>query len=348
MLKIIVKHRKDGRILTLSFVALFTVLWILAGFNFENPDYWYYENLFVRVNQGISSYAVETGFWYIIKFAAKIGFNYALFLKIYTLLALWLISDSIIKYTKKPILALILYVCYPFLLDVTQIRHFMAVAIFTFAVRYLESYNKKNLIKYSILIILAASQQIMAIVFFVYLLVYLTNEKKTLRFATLLVIINSVACKYILHSFFIQKIFSLRNKTIDYTGGFSNRQFLLYVCFYGILVLLCVFLENANRSKSDNSFLYSICIYSTMFIPFIMIDFQYTRLFRGSILIIYIYITQQIDALKKTNKWIVTVGLMAIMLLVSIKLFGTGSSYFETLTRPIFHDNYIMRFLTSD
>ena len=58
MLKIIVKHRKDGRILTLSFVALFTVLWILAGFNFENPDYWYYENLFVRVNQGISSYAV--------------------------------------------------------------------------------------------------------------------------------------------------------------------------------------------------------------------------------------------------------------------------------------------------
>ena len=69
--------------------------------------------------------------------------------------------------------------------------------------------NKKNLIKYSILIILAASQQIMAIVFFVYLLVYLTNEKKTLRFATLLVIINSVACKYILHSFFIQKIFQI-------------------------------------------------------------------------------------------------------------------------------------------
>ena len=44
MLKIIVKRRKDGRILTLSFVFLFIILWILIGFNFKNPDYEYYEN----------------------------------------------------------------------------------------------------------------------------------------------------------------------------------------------------------------------------------------------------------------------------------------------------------------
>lgn len=73
MLKIIVKRRKDGRILTLSFVFLFIILWILIGFNFKNPDYEYYENLFSRTTQGVSYHAVETGFWYIVKFAAKIG-----------------------------------------------------------------------------------------------------------------------------------------------------------------------------------------------------------------------------------------------------------------------------------
>ena len=154
MLKIIVKRRKDGRILTLSFVFLFIILWILIGFNFKNPDYEYYENLFSRATQGVSYHAVETGFWYIVKFAAKIGVSYSLFLKIYTLIALLLISSSIIKYTEKPSLVLVLYMCYPFLLDVAQIRHFMAISIFTFSVRYLESYSKKNLIKYIFLIVI--------------------------------------------------------------------------------------------------------------------------------------------------------------------------------------------------
>ncbi|MFR5700293.1 MAG: DegT/DnrJ/EryC1/StrS family aminotransferase [Blautia massiliensis (ex Durand et al. 2017)] len=94
-----------------------------------------------------------------------------------------------------------------------------------------------------------------------------------------------------------------------------------------------------------DSFLYKICMYSTLFIPFLMIDFQYTRLFRGSILVIYIFITQQINLLKKSDKLIVTIGLLLIMILVAIKLFGKGSGYFETLTMPIFQNNEVLYFL---
>lgn len=346
MLKIIVKRRKDGRILTLSFAFLFIILWILIGFNLKNPDYEYYENLFLRANQGISYHAVETGFWYIVEFAAKIGLSYSLFLKIYTLIALLLISSSIIKYTEKPSLVLVLYMCYPFLLDVAQIRHFMAIAIFTFSVRYLESYSKKNLIKYIFLIVIAASQQIMAIAFLAYLLVYLIDQKKAAKIAIMLTIINMFGCKYILQSSLVKKIFSLRDKTVDYTGGYSNSQLLMYACFYGILIILCVFLQKTNNvDKTNSSFLYKICMYSTLFIPFLMIDFQYTRLFRGSILVIYIFITQQINLLKKSDKLIVTIGLLLIMILVAIKLFGKGSGYFETLTMPIFQNNEVLYFL---
>ena len=346
MLKIIVKRRKDGRILTVSFVFLFIILWILIGFNFKNPDYEYYENLFSRATQGVSYHAVETGFWYIVKFAAKIGVSYSLFLKIYTLIALLLISSSIIKYTEKPSLVLVLYMCYPFLLDVAQIRHFMAISIFTFSVRYLESYSKKNLIKYIFLIVIAASQQIMAIAFLAYLLVYLIDQKKAAKIAIMLTIINMFGCKYILQTSLVQKIFSLRDKTVDYASGYSNSQLFMYACFYGILIILCVFLQKINNvDKTNRSFLYKICMYSTLFIPFLMIDFQYTRLFRGSILVIYIFITQQIYSLKKSDKLIVTIGLLFIMILVAIKLFGKGSGYFETLTMPIFQNNEILYFL---
>lgn len=346
MNRIVVERRKDGRIVTLSFVFLFIVLWMIIGFNFKNPDYEYYKNLFVRANQGMSYHAVETGFWYLIKFAAKMGCGYSLFLKFYTLIAFLLISDSIIKYTEKPLLVLVLYMCYPFLLDVAQIRHFMAISIFTFSVRYLESYTKKNLIKYIVLIIIAASQQIMAIAFLIYLLVYLVDQKKAAKIAIVLTIINIFGCKYVLQSSFVKTLFSLRNKVIDYTGGYSNRQFFMYVCFYGILIMLCIFLQNANDvDKTKSSFLYKICLYSALFIPFIMIDFQYTRLFRGSILVIYIFITRRISVLKKRNGVLVTTGLLLFMVLVSIKLFGKGSGYFETLTMPIFQNNDILYFL---
>ena len=127
---LISEKRREAAILS---PCILPVLPIFIGFNLKNPDYEYYENLFSRATQGVSFHAVETGFWYIVKFAAKIGVSYSLFLKIYTLIALLLISSSIIKYTEKPSLVLVLYMCYPFLLDVAQIRHFMAISIFTFS-----------------------------------------------------------------------------------------------------------------------------------------------------------------------------------------------------------------------
>ena len=50
--------------------CILPVLPIFIGFNLKNPDYEYYENLFLRATQGISYHAVETGFWYIVEFAA--------------------------------------------------------------------------------------------------------------------------------------------------------------------------------------------------------------------------------------------------------------------------------------
>mgnify|MGYP000423001713 FL=1 len=186
----------------------------------------------------------------------------------------------------------------------------------------------------------------MAIAFLAYLLVYLIDQKKAAKIAIMLTIINMFGCKYILQSSLVKKIFSLRDKTVDYTGGYSNSQLLMYACFYGILIILCVFLQKTNNvDKTNSSFLYKICMYSTLFIPFLMIDFQYTRLFRGSILVIYIFITQQINLLKKSDKLIVTIGLLLIMILVAIKLFGKGSGYFETLTMPIFQNNEVLYFL---
>lgn len=351
MVKIVVKHKKDGRILTLSFVFIFLFLWILMGFNLTNPDYAYYENLFTRAQDGITYFAVESGFWYLIKLVVKFGIDYQLFLKIYSLIGLLLISNSILRYTKRPSLVLVAYFCYPFLLDVAQIRHFMAVAIFTFAIRYLEKYSIKNLIRYCLLILIATSQQILAFSFFIYLLTYLTDTKKAIKFAVFLTIINLIGFRYVLKMTFIQRIFSLRDKNINYTGGYSVSQFIMYGCFYAGLLLICYFLYKINNKNNlsmssdnkfrdyKNNFIFKVCIYSAFFIPFIMLDFQYTRLFRGSIFIVYIFISNQLSLLKKEKKLIFTFAFLGCCLLVFIKLFVLSNDYFTTLTKPILEEN---------
>lgn len=335
MIKIIVKHNKDKKSLTLFFVLLFMLMWIIMGFNTQNPDYEYYNNLFLRAKHGISYHAVETGFWFLINISVKLGIDYSMFIKIYTLIGLMLIGNSIVKYTKKSSLVLLLYMCYPFLLDVVQIRHFMAMAIFIFAMRYLEEYSKKNLLKYIACIVIAASQQIIALSFLVYILVYFTDQKKATALAVIFTIVNVICYRYALRTSLITRILSLRDKTIDYSGGYTVRQLLLYVCFYIFLILFCVFLKKINKKNDNNFFMYKICLYSTIFIPFLMIDFQYTRLFRGSIIVLYIFITRQISALRKENRVLFTIMLVFIMILVAMKLFGKGSGYYETITLPI-------------
>lgn len=342
MYRIVVKRKNNGKILTLSFAMIILVLWILIGFNYQNPDYYYYENLFIRAEEGMKYYAVEPGFWALVNIAVYFGVSYTFFLKIYSLIGILLISSTILRYTNKPSLVLLLYLLYPFLLDVTQIRHFMAIAIFTFAIRYLEEFTYRNFVKYFMLVILAATQQIMALAFLFYLIVYITDEKMVFKLSVFFTTINFVFSKFLVSSSLIIKIFSLRNKNVNYISGINNGQFLMYACFYIILVLLCLFLKYKTNTNKDNLMLFKISVYSLLFIPFLTIDFQYSRLFRGSIILIYTYITSRIYYLNKSEQLIITILLLLFMGLVFIKLFGFNSSYYDLLTYPIFTKNYLI------
>ena len=96
MYTLVVKRRKDGRIITLSFIVIISILFILMGLNTNNPDYQYYEEIFHRAQNGISIISVETGFLFLLTLASKIGMNYPQFLMIYTAVGLILIGNSLI------------------------------------------------------------------------------------------------------------------------------------------------------------------------------------------------------------------------------------------------------------
>ena len=352
MQKIILKRTKNGKLITLSLVFVFLVLWILIGFNRGSADYAYYETLFLRAQQGWEYHAVETGFWMLIKFASSIGLNYSQFLIIYSLIGLLLISSTIVKYTNKTACVLLAYCCYPFLLDVAQIRHFMACAIFIFSIRFLERFSFKNVILYCIFILIAASQQLIAVAFLIFLMVYVSNQKKAIKIAVVMTGMMFILYRYIMNFTLVEKILETRDSTINYTSGITLSQFVLYVIFYSTLLLISLFLSKYSKkdklmknvdSNIGMEMLFKVSMYAAIFIPFLLLDFQYTRLFRSCLIPIYIYNINKMECLSKNNRIIIKFVFWLIMIIVSIKLFGPGSGYYDILTKPIFNKNALFK-----
>ena len=330
----VIKIKKRNKI-GILFLFMLLFLWTLIAFNTASADFDYYSAMFARIRSGITYYAVEGGFYYLCKFAVMLNMDYSFFLKIYSAIGLLLISSTIIKYTKKPWLVLLFYFCYPFILDVAQIRHFMAVAIFTFSVRYLEEFNKKNLIKYCMFVLLASTQHVLAFSFFFFLLTYVKDNKKNVKISIAFMIVLFIVQRNLLDTWIYRSIVSARDAEINYSHGISTRMFLQYALFYSILLGFCIYLNMINNSQSD--LLFKISMLSAVFIPLLLIDFQFTRFFRSSIIVIYMYIANGISTMEKYNNRF-SYGLLfsIFMIIIFFSLFGPSSGYFETLTKPIF------------
>ena len=339
-----IKKRKN---VTLIYTLLLIFLWILMAFNTSSADIGYYSNMFTRIRSGITYYAVEGGFYYLCRFAVMLGMNYPLFLKIYSGVAMMLISSTIVRYAKKPSIALLFYFCYPFILDIAQIRHFMAVAIFIFSIRYLEEFSIKNLIKYCMLVLLAATQHLLALAFFFFILVYVSDNKRVVQISVAFMIFMFVGQRLFINTSLYRSILGMRDAEIDYSQGISAGMFLQYFLFYAVLLGFCIYINKIKNGRSD--LLFKISMLSAVFIPLLLIDFQFTMFFRSSIIVVYLYIANGICSMKKGNNRFGYGFLFSVfMILIFFNLFGPFSGYFESLTKVIFTENGLIGFVFSN
>ena len=316
----------------IKYIILFLFFWFLAGFSSDYADYEQYESYYARVENKIVVSSVEPGYVFLNKMAVSFGLSYKDFLKIYTFIAFILITSVIKRYTKSRILVLLMYFCYPFFLDIAQIRHLMMSAIILYSLRYLEKYSVKNLVKYLICVILAMSIHVMASVSLLFILSYIKNEKKLLTITVASALLFALFIDFVTNIPIIQGVLSLRGGK-DYSTSMNASQALMYAIFYASLISSAIIIW--KRKGMQNDFLFRICLCSIIFIPAILIDFQYTRLFRSIIIIIYIYVINGLTIFNPPSRKIVKWTAVALMSLVWIKLFGPSSGYYDYLTLPI-------------
>lgn len=156
-------------------IIFFLVMWVVAVFNYSNADYESYRliyDFYIPSGAGLSVIS-DIGYYVLCVIGKHIGLTFQTFRAIFITVALFFFVKGFSYFAKNKKNIYILYLFFPFLMEVVQYRFFMAVAIMLYALRYLKEGHYK---KFIILVILAASSHLLALIYLLFLLCMLEEK----------------------------------------------------------------------------------------------------------------------------------------------------------------------------
>lgn len=332
---------------TLSFVVIFSFLWILAGFNTGNADSSQYVAMYDAAAQGNFYYA-EKGFLLICMFFSKIGFAYQEFLIIYCFVALFLMSKFIINNTTKPAFVFVLYGLFPFLFDAVQIRNLMVEAIFLFSLRFLEDFKVKNVLLYVLFTCLAATQHSIAVINFIFLLAYI-KKTKLVAFISMFIGITFVISSRTILPMLMDFVVSSRFNYSLIDPNVALSTIIKYILFEMVIIILALLTLHKQRIKMYNypdinrrtTFLIRIIVITVAFVPLIAVNGDYFRAFRNCLIIYYCVISNKYNQVIFTEGVVFELCMVACVLVACFFNFSPGIYFYDTVTYPIFHNNLL-------
>lgn len=349
---------------TCSCVLLCMLLYILACFSYGMSDYSQYITSYNRILNGITTgYQMEFGYILAEQIGKVLHLSFPVFRGIYIALALTLLLTSIREYAKESrTIVIILYAIYPFLLDVVQMRHLMAVAITIYCIRYLKIFNKGNVIHYCIGMLLAVSQHTIAVFYFAFIIIYKKIDIKKFYKSILLILSIEIIAMFSLtaggvitriYDFLFSRLLAIRG-----AGAFSlvrtDAPLKYYVMMAGILLFLSLIIFDHSNTNIDNinketdrlyDVLLKVSLISLTFIPFVNINDHLARANRGLFVIIYIVFVKYAErklsvSLRRFLYKLLPLGLAVLCFFMFLS--PRSASHWETVTIPILSNNYFI------
>lgn len=170
----------------------FFLMWIALSFRSGRNDIQEYYNAFEASPKQAVGNHMEIGYLYINGIFKYLGFNKYYFISAFGFIALSLQFRFFKRYTKLILFATLVYFSHAFLLrEMLQIRAGMAIAIIMFAIPYIA---KRNLLKFSIIVLFASTIHLSAIFFFIvyFTYPYLNRVRTYIRILLLCLLIGLV------------------------------------------------------------------------------------------------------------------------------------------------------------
>lgn len=349
--------KKNNRFhFSILFVLIFIFMWILFGGNTANADYLNYKNVYDLLNQYGDYSAIEVGFRFLCKLGNRIGLNYNQFLAVFSFIGLSLIASTVHKYTNKISAVFCLYFIYPFLLDIVQIRNFMAMAIIIFGIRYLIDNNKRGVIKYILCVLLASTFHNTAFFYLIFAFVKIKDYKKIITITSFAIIIGIFI--YNFYPTLITKIVASERYTSYLslnTKAYTKVLFLLYFLFNIVLIYYFYRVIKKNGTDTQNNtndnqitfadVIMKVNILVTVSYVFLLYDVDFVRLFRNILILNYLLFEIAKTKIKITKS--VSALVYSVMFLVFIVLSSWAFIFFTNyygVVYPIIHNNSIFNF----
>lgn len=358
----------------LNFLPIVTIIFliIMMGGNISNPDTVIYYNIY----NSTEFFSKDFGFGIMVKIAhdfLKLDINqYRLILAI---IGLGIMYKTVNKYIKNPMIYYLLYFLYPFMMDVVQVRNFLVMCILLCSFGYLLEKNRKNIIKYIILILIASSIQKTALVYLPLIFIHKIEDKKIMR--KIIIVLASVSLIIGMNGRLVSIIGSMLLNTVsdnlEGSAGFltRNTQYgwiilwgeqivnvcLVYWCkkiFLGSQKLYC---QYKNRLKISYDYgvqffniLYWCNIYLFCFCPLYVLNINFYRIMRNVMVINilgFCLIWEISKVLKRQYRFLyrfVVFGYAVFMFYVNF-FYNGGGEYIDSILKPMFKENWIMQML---
>jgi len=330
-------------------VLLIIFMWILFWGNYYNHDYEVYFNLYNT--NGIYAETIEFGFIFLINLGNLLNMNYHTFLSTIYIGCLILIHTTVKKYTSNFNLVYLFYFFTPFLVDIIQIRNFIAMSLVIYSINFL--FEEKNTL-FLVLILFAATFHRQALVYLTLVLINLFKRNKNIiNYMILLSISFSIIMLFNNKDIpFWEEISGLFNleKVNIYMDSQVNLGFIIYwgrQLISNIVIYISLKLNSPLKTQDGNfksvqtKFTYLIYWVNKillLFLPLYLIDSNFYRISRNTLILNYIVFAITLKNIrKKSNK---IIYLLIIVLYVAILSYMT--IYMRNIQQPIFDYNMFL------
>lgn len=255
---------------------------------------------------------------------------------IYFIFGIVLINGLVRINNKSANLVLSLYVFYPLILDLVQIRHFMAMATFIYAVSFYLISLKKNDIKLRNYIYFIPT--LLLHISFAYLVLLIFLSYILLRYINT----NNFVLKniYILFTSFLLLSVILFFLNISNLTYLSTKTSISTIIFYSIVYFIFYFLFIAIRSKTALNYRIEynfVLIYTTILIgttlPMLFYHVEFFRFFRVELLILLSLMFSVTLSVKNIFDRFYTIIIYMTYVFLSVIIFYTY--YLDNLIYPL-------------
>ena len=343
-------------------IVLLLFLWIMMAANMDNPDY---DNYYRGYQYLDTIKGSEWGYYMLAKICSNFGMGYNQFKFVLSALGLMLMHRTVIKYLKNHTLFYIVYFFCPFMIDVTQLRNFIAMSFFIYAIPFLNDETIKGKLKYTIFIVLGASFQVTAFIYLPIVFLGKMDKNKMTKIILLIAVIVSVIVG--LNRGLVVNLITIMNNLLgsydERISIFSNvgtrYGFLIYWGIQIISILLIKWAKHvyAMRNVTDPNIDSSeyeeykliqlsetINTYAFIFLPFYVVQLTYGRFMRNLLPLNFIVLILAYRKKLLGNGKITLQGLlilMAFILYVFVNFyFMIYMEYSETIVGPLFKGNW--------